>query len=664
MIRRKVITKENLLPNPITPHRFTWQDHKATKTINALLVGAILLLLTFPIIGSANTQSQSVTSLFELYQLNRKENIPNYITQDLLLVSYQLLENRSIRTLEEKLLIPGFQQFIKLLNQAVHQPTNSQHVPVNKRVKDLSNLLTTLLEVTQDTRSLPNGLSKKAEQELNLITQAQGTHRSPLWGILLDYSKLRPTGHYSTTTEHKNYYISLKYLAGIPFLINPSQATGTDKKAIEGFFHDLLAFKQIVIRDQQLTQSLIAFEALTKQVFGKSEDPTLLEIINYPEHWLTDLNTFRKKLNSSITHTTKVIDFPIDGDSLASSKELNYVSRSVRLIATPSDWYHRTSQVLLNHSGILSAERQNTTSGQAGIFGLNAQTQHKEYISIQEILATLTDKKTSNHLIPKAETHFAGYSKAFSKAKKTNQDLYPTPVLLEIINNQRTKKQPIKHLGKILRLKEVITSAPEQTQINLETSKAFLTWHLYNRQLYQKQNITLINKSFSFPNQRPGASVEPAIGVYLTLKAQAEEMLSHSNGLPTLEEDWQSYIQHLDRVLLLADQLAGTPATSTADNNYLNQLDLELRTLTQQTDFPILVRSMVGSNEQLAVYQAIGLPKVVFPPSSATPAENKARGARLSHYEFKLPLQITLNEETWLRQLLKGPKIDGFILKI
>jgi hypothetical protein len=180
---------------------------------------SILVALLFGQTPTVKKQ-QTTPSFFDLYDQNRKEQISNYISLDFILTANYLFKQQSITALEEEVLYAKF----KKLAYGLKANLLKGYTPAKKEALAFVLVLNELLG-NHSANVDPQALVL-AKEELKLIASHQGIVVSPIAKVKLDYSQYKVRGKYVKSHELKSYFLALKYMGYMPFMVNAHVATG------------------------------------------------------------------------------------------------------------------------------------------------------------------------------------------------------------------------------------------------------------------------------------------------------------------------------------------------------------------------------------------------------------------------------------------------------
>ena len=158
------------------------------KTILVLLSTLLILTTLF-----SQTTPKTIPSFFDLYDQNRKEQIPNYISLDFILTANYLFKQQSITHLEESILYPKF----KKLAFGLKANLLKGYTPHKKEALAYVLVLNELLG--NRSVNVPKEALGLAQKELKLIQKHQGIMNSPIAKVRIDYTQYRVRGKYIKT---------------------------------------------------------------------------------------------------------------------------------------------------------------------------------------------------------------------------------------------------------------------------------------------------------------------------------------------------------------------------------------------------------------------------------------------------------------------------------
>ncbi len=549
----------------------------------------------------------STLSFYQLYEQNRTEGIANFITEDFWLLSYSLLRMNMLQRIEQQQLQPFLSKVLDDLNAAL--PTQ----PMDEA--DRANVDFLLVLMRLDGHH-PVQLSEIAEQEYLLIEQAQAIALSPLWGYRIDYSRFKPRGRYTDTSESQRYFKTMAYSGAVLFAVKASPATGISGKLADRLTQQAMRLSLILAENQ----SYLELQRLLDWHMGQSEDLNIQAYQWLRQSGIQNLREQREALlHYAVRHEQQpqIIDAIVNVSALQQHESVADVLTGWRFLPQRFTVDHAIFQNLVfNRTGhyLISDQPKPFPFG----YALSGGRAVKGYPSANELMALAGSKEAEDWLNTQDEKQFQGYDAASQQAK----------LLLDHAQG----------LNKVhWHMLENWFSSERLYEYKLKTALGFWTWQRYIGLLYQKQSYTLSSKSAVFEQPRPSAKIAPAVQLYQDLLNLVKQ-----HQLYDPAKEWQEFEQLLQQALLISElELQNTPL-NLQQNLFLNNLDRELKSLTGN-DYPVIVDVHTNTDEGLVVEEATGFANMVL--------NGQARGARFSHYEFKQPITQRLTQSDWLRRL-------------
>lgn len=175
---------------------------------------------------------------YQVYESNRYESIPNFVTTDSMLHNYHLVFDHILKTLEEE----RFAGALKALNASMLRAAVSQYEALKgteweNAAKRNAAFFTVGSKLLDPSVTIPDFVTGEVERELDLIAAHEGIAESPIMNIgslrgdvytspqgLLgldaykeDYSQYVPRGHYTKTDQLKAYFKSMMWYGRMTF---------------------------------------------------------------------------------------------------------------------------------------------------------------------------------------------------------------------------------------------------------------------------------------------------------------------------------------------------------------------------------------------------------------------------------------------------------------
>ncbi|CAA6817052.1 MAG: Unknown protein [uncultured Sulfurovum sp.] len=516
---------------------------------------SIALLVTLLLSQQTEAQPKQTTpSFFDLYDQNRKEQIPNYISLDFILTANYLFKQQSITQMEQEILYPKF----KKLAYGLKANLLKAYSPSKKEALAFVLVLNELLG--NQSADVPVGALRLAKEELKLINRHQGIVLSPIAKVKLDYSQYKVRGKYTQNSDLTAYFLALKYMGYMPFMVNPHSATGVTPTVAN---QQIANAQLIALALKPLMGEYQTIEKALEKLSGKGDD---LSITNLLETEALAPNMARLKPSvPSIRKYLNTLKFPkiserIIDTSRIKKEDIPKASLALKLLPsrfTPDSYIF--SQLTYPHVGQLEGQKNKLTSMIDG-------KMVRGYPTIMDLSAVLVGKN------PK-ESNYQGYTQQIAKLKKAIQ-----PNLKSIYSYDFA----IYH--KLLK----------QNRIN--SFKGYYTQSRYIMNLYQKQSYTGGLKSI-FIDERKKAYLEQDIRSILDLLIKEDRLLPNS----------KTFTNILERLMILDKK---RNKFNREDVAFLNNLDSKFKSILEDKDGPIEVDIHTNPVEGRVLYEVLKEPFV------------------------------------------------------
>ena len=165
---------------------------------------------------------------FMVYETNRYDGVPNFITTDAMLHNYHLFFNQLLKTVETQYFIPE----LKKLNTGMLAESQKQYESLkgtaweNAARRNVA-FFTVGSRLLDPQAKIPEQVKEEVERELALIEAHQETVVSPvmtmgkspdvLESLKEDYTQYIPRGHYVKSEELKNYFKTMMWYGRLTF---------------------------------------------------------------------------------------------------------------------------------------------------------------------------------------------------------------------------------------------------------------------------------------------------------------------------------------------------------------------------------------------------------------------------------------------------------------
>ncbi|MEW6267491.1 MAG: DUF3160 domain-containing protein [Thermodesulfobacteriota bacterium] len=603
-------------------------------TRRALVLASLAVGLLSFILAPAPARAglESATGMFGLYEDNRREGRPNYITEDFLVLAYSLVLDQAVTELEEKTLRPDLEALVQGLIEKLKAVRSPQaHTKANL---DYLAVLAALLSGRADP--VPAANPAVATEELRKIRAAAGLARSELMLQELDYSQFKVRGKYTRSERLGRYFQAVKYAGTTLFPVLESRATGITAQQADRLTAQALELAGLIGEDPKLLQAVQGFEDKLTWLFGPSEDLTYRHYYRVGREMkkaaLAKVRADLLDLARQENRQPAIINAPVSVSLLEPGRSPRDVLTGWRLLPpryTPDGaaMQHLVYAQVKDYLGDRKPFSLTVINGRPV----------KGFPLGLELMALLGSKAAGSRLDAADERNYAEYSKASDQARR-------------FLNSAAGLSS--EHFKLMAYWLGQGRTSPDENR-RLETCLGFWTRQRYLNSLYAKQSYTLVGKGVSLGPDRPTAWIEPVPDLYQGLENLVRACLTHLES-----EKLGLFLDMVQKCRALAEaELAGRALTQD-EVNFLNNLDLTLLPLTSGPDLPIVVDVHTEPNSGLVLEEALGPPRIVTKDLS----RHQARGALFSYFEFKQPLDDRLTDEQWRAMVVFPDKIESLNL--
>jgi len=289
---------------------------------------------------------------FMLYEMNRYDSIPNFITTDAMLHNYHLFFSHLLKSLERERLVPE----LKKLNAAMFDASLKQYQELRgtswenaaRRNVAFFTVACKLMDMNQQT-PVPAGVQEVVDRELALIEKHRGIEVSPVMSMgrsrpdLLedlkeDYSQYIPRGHYTKTEDLKNYFKAMMWYGRLTFRLKDEDETrsavlitlalnqGENLKSWERIYEPTNFF---VGKSDDI--NCLQYQDLLKGIYG--ERISLRKLAGDPEKWAAFLKA-AGKLQPPAINSIPIFDETIQPDREREIKGFRFMGQRFTLDAS------------------------------------------------------------------------------------------------------------------------------------------------------------------------------------------------------------------------------------------------------------------------------------------------------------------------------------------
>jgi hypothetical protein len=178
---------------------------------------------------------------FELYEANRYDYVPSFITTDAMLHNYHLFFNHLLKSVEKEQFIPELRRLNPaMLAASVEQYENLKGTAWENAARRNMAFFAVANQLSEPTAVVPARISEivgeAVKSELKLISQQAETTFSPVMSLGVtspdmledlkeDYTQYIPRGHYTGSEDLQNYFKTMMWYGRLTFRVKNEDET-------------------------------------------------------------------------------------------------------------------------------------------------------------------------------------------------------------------------------------------------------------------------------------------------------------------------------------------------------------------------------------------------------------------------------------------------------
>ncbi len=608
---------------------------------------------------------------FMMYEPNRYDGIPNFVTTDAMLHNYHLFfDNLLERTEKEQLMaeLKHLNQF--MINASQQQYNTLQGEPWENAARRNLAFFTTGGRLMDPNMPIPAPVRTEVEQELALIKEHQaGMTLSPIMnigqgqvdvtaGLQEDYTQYIPRGHYNQTPELQDYFKAMMWYGRLNFRLKSEDETKSAvliTQALSSSAENLNSWQKIydptcffVGKSDDL--GFYEYSNLLTQIYGN--DIKISELTGDTAKW-NQFMAETKSLKAPAVNSIPIFDESVQPDRENDIKGFRFLGQRYTLDA---DVFQRLiyREVKENPEGVRRMLPK-------GLDIPAAMGSGEAYAILQEIGETRYENYPEN--MDKMRAYVSGLDKT-----TWTQNLYWgwLYTLLPLTHEQYGEGYPSFMRNQAWSRKELNTYLGSWTELKHDTI-------LYAKQVYAEAgggNENVDDRGYVEPNPQLYSRLA-------SLAAMTREGLL-SRGLLN-ERDADSLQRMRDLSLMLKDisekELSNT-ALSDADYALIRSFGVQLEhfwveALRDKTDGNVakmwdnpagLIADVATDPNGTVLEEGTGYISQIY---AVVPLDGKlriVRGAVYSYYEFTWPVSDRLTDEKWKEMLAnqQTPDLPGW----
>ena len=576
--------------------------------------------------GMVNQPTRFGIGHFAIYEQNRQDGTPNYVTEDFMLLAASMIRVEVARSRERETSAHLLRDLVVALEQSLATPGRGAALPVRDFVAVLRSLADGSPAVGAE-----GDVGSSAQAELDLVLAASGIALSPLWRRPMDYSAFRVRGYHEADEVLARYFRAVRYAGAVLFPVQPSKATGVSAEAARLASPQARALVDLIEGDAELASWYHEFIDELTWLHGPSDDLTNADLTAIP---LEPRETYGQRLLAHARENgaqPRIFGDVVDRSKLEPGLSIADVLTGWRLLPQRRTPESQAFQAMVFDA---TGQYEPASSAAAGPMPKTLTMIDGEAVKgfplLAELMCMWGSEPSCQDLRDQGESRYRGYWESLERGR-----------------HALAAAEGLAGLHRSL-IVSALGRCVERCQDRLTAMRAFWTWQRYPSALYAKQSYTPTGKGISLnPPRRSGARVEPSLDIYMALARVVDGHREH-----TPHTSWDAFAAILDQLIEVA---ARHSVLSPEDEGFLNNLDAELKALAGGPDAPIIVDVHTNPARGEVLYEATGLARVVDERNRPWSSDGTARGARFSQCEFFGPMDTRMTDAEWRERLPQPP---------
>lgn len=210
----------------------------------------------FVVCGDAGSE------FFEIYEYNRYDQIPSFVTVDSLMHTYHLYFAYLQKNIERDYLADRVEQLSrKMLDDSITEYEMLKGSEWEEAAKRNVAFFTVGLKLFDDETAVNDDVKDIVEFELNHINQAGGIEISEITGVMEDYSQYAPRGYYEGDEQLERYFRAMMWYGRVHF-----------KQDDEDLDRSALLISEMISEDTEAYELWQSVYEITTFFVGASDD--------------------------------------------------------------------------------------------------------------------------------------------------------------------------------------------------------------------------------------------------------------------------------------------------------------------------------------------------------------------------------------------------------
>jgi hypothetical protein len=555
--------------------------------------------------------SRRASGIIAAYAANRDQGIGNYVTHDSILLGQELCLEEGTAQAEESLFAPQVEAIIQALLAAAGKTADSPVTVANRQFLQVLSALSTGKAPTD---------AGPVKDEVDKVLAGQGMSASGILPETIDYTQFRVRGYYTRSPELGRYFQTVRYAGTVLFAVKESAATGIDAKQADLLTEQAMQLAGWIAAAPKTKLAYDDYVHKTGLLFGVPDDLIL-----------SDLSSVRAIKGTAAQRAVLLAAAKKMGRQpqvLGGVVDIGKLEKGVTASDALTGWrlfpQRRSPDGAAFQQLIFANVREYQGSKEPRSMDIINGQKVKAFPLAMELPALLGSTAAVSALDASDERNFQGYPAAFAKAQKLMAASSDSSSWLPVMRQLLTVK----------------AANPQDSQQLLTTGMAYWTRNRHRSLLYAKQSYTPVAKGMALPMPRKVAYLEPSTGVYKALLGQVQAVS------PALKPETAKALKAiLEKCILISTKETSNAALAPEEMAFLNDIDAQFLKIAGCEDAPVVVDVHTNPSSQQVLEEAVGY--VQFVDFKLPKSETPLRGARLTHAEFRQPMNDRMTDEEW-----------------
>jgi len=593
-------------------------------------------------------------NIYNIYNQNRLQGLPNLITTDIVLHTTHLLYNYSLKAVEQRTLIDKVKEVSKTMVELTEKQYRSLEGGQLKQASQLNlAFFSVAYSLLNPSWEVPNPVSKVVNNELKLINRNKkaGIRTSPLLGYSLNYGSFLPRGDYRRSNQLKRYFKAINWYGNVYFRLQPG---GSEESGITA--------------NQETLGAL-----LMVKLFDSNRE--LLDKWNEANNLLTEFSGPPDNLQVPI-YLNLAMDIFGGGLTFEDLRDENRVKDFVERAKDKREptslplWAARQRVSLQNSQGFcfFSKRFDRSTKVFQDLIYPNVGTKDnpRKIPSGLDVMAVMGSTEAEKLLEFKGEYEYENYA---SRLKELRGNLRPDGGSADEDNLKYSWWKVLKKLtgSKVVSSRTNLGEDWDRKQLN--TALGSWTELKHDTLLYAKKSTAMARGVVTVTD----GYVEPRPEVYRETVSFVRKLKQKKDIPASLNEKYQEFIALVNSLAKISDKELSGEKLSESDydeifsaGSKLSEIALPPSFLTDETSeagMPLVVDVHQDPQSGLVLQEAVGKPLEVIALVKINGSTKLVKGGTYSHYEFTRSTDQVLNDNEWVHLLESAnkPSLPGWL---